>query len=149
MSRQGSALKYEEWFSLKMKEVILEMNVCEGVGWILTTLTYKCWARFREVRSGWRLKACLNRVCVFLVVEWMCVQIEWSVFRKGEPLGLLFIVIIIFLLVFANKYPFLIVFKLKYFLHQNYKKILLQILNYTYKTYNIFFQYQLFYSSIP
>ena len=33
----------------EMKEVILEVTVCGGVGWILTTLTCRCLARFWKV----------------------------------------------------------------------------------------------------
>ena len=36
MSRQGSAIKYAEIFNSKMNEVILDVTVCEDVGWIIT-----------------------------------------------------------------------------------------------------------------
>ena len=44
ISRQGSGIKYAEWFNSEMKEVILDMTVCRGLGLILTTLTCRCWA---------------------------------------------------------------------------------------------------------
>ena len=51
----------------EMKEVI----ACGGVGWIIITLTCRCRDRFREVRSGWRLKTFYFWVflCVFLCVS--------------------------------------------------------------------------------
>ena len=65
----------------RVKEVVLEVSVCGGVGWIQTILTCRCWARLWEARSGWRLKFfCFWILFVFfLICEWMCVQIEWSV----------------------------------------------------------------------
>ena len=77
-----------------MQGVILEVTVCGGVGWILTTLTCRCLDRFQEVWSGWRLKLfALTLVCVFSCV-WVCaIGIEVcsmsEVPHKGEALGLL------------------------------------------------------------
>ena len=54
-----------------------------------TTLTCKCWAKSREVRSGWRLKAFFFQifVCVCcLMFEWMCVQIDINVLYVWDNL---------------------------------------------------------------
>ena len=92
MSRQDSAIKHAEYFTSEMKEVI----VYGVIGWILTTLTYRSRARFREIRSNCRFKAfCFESfLCVFLYVSG-CVCIQngvcsmSEVLRKREALGLI------------------------------------------------------------